>query len=81
MAGAVDRSIDPFDSAYEQQGGYVDATLVARIAGRLGIAASYRYRARDALGEPRVVGNRFGLSLTTSIESSRQPERGGQGPW
>ena len=81
MAGAVDRSIDPFDSAYEQQGGYVDATLAARIAGRLGIAASYRYRARDSLGEPRVVGNRIGLSLTTAIESSRQPERGGQGPW
>jgi hypothetical protein len=77
VAGAGDRSRDPFDPAYRSQGGYLDSSLAVRLVGAVGLTASYRYHAREDIGRPRVHEHRAGLALTAAFESSRRRTRAG----
>jgi hypothetical protein len=71
LTGAVDRSSDNYDPVYgHQKGAYLDVELAGRVAGWVGFVASYRFRTRDSFGA-QTTGNRFGLSLTSEIRSSR----------
>jgi hypothetical protein len=79
LTGAAERSIDRLDPTYgTSRGVYVDAQVAARVAGRLGIVASYKYRWRDSFGD-QVSGNRFGVALSSAIESTRR-RTGRRGP-
>jgi hypothetical protein len=79
VTGAVDSSYDPFDPTYgTQKGAYLEAEAVARVAGHVGLVASYRYRRRESLEQPLVEGQRFGLALTTAYTSLRRPSRRGR---
>jgi hypothetical protein len=81
FGAAIERSTDKFDPVYgTQTGAYLDGQLATRLATRLGIVASYRYRYRDSFGS-QVSSNRFGLTLTSEIQSSRVRTGAGlQGP-
>lgn len=81
VTGAFDDTYDPFDPTYgTQKGAYLEAEAVARVAGHVGLVASYRYRRRESLEQPLVEGQRFGLALTTAYTSERRPApRGREG--
>ncbi len=78
VAGAGDRSRNPFDPTYRAQGAYVDSSLAVRLVGPVGVAASYRYHVREYTEAP-VRDHRVGLALTTTYESSRRKTRGKTG--
>jgi hypothetical protein len=79
LAGALDRSRDPFDPTYRADGSYVDARLTTLVFRRVGVVASYRYRNREYFEEPSVSGHRVGLALTTMFESRRRTPEGERG--
>lgn len=72
LAAALERTTDRLDPAYgTQRGAFADAHVVVRLGSRLSVAAGYRYRWRDSFGT-QVDSNRFGISVTSAIESTRQ---------